>query len=404
MVDWFCVEHLTDPYLRAWFARRLVVVGDGARPCEVCRREDRLGIPVQDLDDLVGEVIARFYTSADDDDRPPPEGLDDLWLPNTRDVFEEFGFLEAFGLDLANELAQRRVDDPAWFPRPPPEEASSGRLFSSWDAFKEHVQHTSRFLLRPDPPVSEWDFDPDYRPRELLEKIGQLLAAHPNVIGTIDSGTTIYRARTFEREPYTRPRDLVGPPRELAAQGRMNAAGISVLYGALEVETATAEVYDGSEGVVVASLRPLRELQVVDLTRVAFPSVFDPAVPREEFEVSTFLSGFADDVARPVSRDDRRHHEYVPTQYVTEYVRWRLEVSPIDAIVYPSARCPGGHNIVVFVTAEECLSDERLRPVRRRWGERPVLELGAEVEFRRYGSPPLPPGSLVDERRSLATD
>lgn len=107
---------------------------------------------------------------------------------------------------------------------------------------------------------------------------------------------------------------MAAPPRSLASQRRMNPAGIAYLYGALDADTATAEVYDGRPHVAVAGLRTLIPCRVVDLTRIENPSAFDPDVTYEHFTGTAFLQDFRYDIARPIVSDDRVHHEYIPTQ------------------------------------------------------------------------------------------
>jgi hypothetical protein len=66
-----------------------------------------------------------------------------------------------------------------------------------------------------------------------------------------------------------------------------------------------------------------------------------------------FFRDLVEDFTRPIERDDRIHIEYVPTQVFTEYCRlaWHGEFessSPLEGIIYPSARRPGQLAIVLF--------------------------------------------------------
>src|SRR5690606_22527909 len=110
-----------------------------------------------------------------------------------------------------------------------------------------------------------------------------------DLVMEIDKGTEVFRARTFNRgEPFTELHELVSPPPERAAQGRMNAAGISVLYAALDEATAVAEVYDGKTSVAMVTLRPMRDLRVLDLTSTAEVSPYDPAIDARRISMLGF--------------------------------------------------------------------------------------------------------------------
>jgi RES domain len=101
----------------------------------------------------------------------------------------------------------------------------------------------------------------------------------------------------------------------------MNAPGIVVMYGAFDRDTALAETTGVHNEFSVAELRLLKDLRVVDLTRVPpVPSIFEDG-PRESL---LFLRHFAKDVSQPFTPDVELHIEYTPTQVVSEYLRHRL--------------------------------------------------------------------------------
>lgn len=169
----------------------------------------------------------------------------------------------------------------------------------------------------------------------------------------------------------------------------MNPAGISMFYGALDVDTAAAEVYDGERYAAVAAFESFRPLDVVDLSDLPSASVFNPADAQRVHFVG-FLRGFAREVSRPIVRDDTVHVEYTPTQVFTEYLRFKVPLpdAPVDGIIFPSSRLPGGRNIVLFIGHDACLNDEQ------RTGDSPreevqVLKLRDEAcDEYEYGAPP----------------
>jgi hypothetical protein len=64
-----------------------------------------------------------------------------------------------------------------------------------------------------------------------------------------------------------------------------------------------------------------------------------------------FLHKFINDLVAPVSKDGREHVDYVPTQIVSEYFRYKFKSekgSGIKGIKYPSVKDSGGTNLAVF--------------------------------------------------------
>lgn len=96
---------------------------------------------------------------------------------------------------------------------------------------------------------------------------------------------------------------------------------------------------------------------------VAGSGPFRAAAGAQHFEASRewrgailFLREFVKSISAPVVHDGGEHVEYVPTQVLTEYFRKHVSApdgSPLDGIVYPSARRRGGRSLVVFRSREE---------------------------------------------------
>jgi hypothetical protein len=62
-----------------------------------------------------------------------------------------------------------------------------------------------------------------------------------------------------------------------------------------------------------------------------------------EVEIESLLSAFAEEMSRPLERDDDQTH-YAPCQALAEYIK----NARFDGIRYPSALNPEGHNVVLF--------------------------------------------------------
>lgn len=166
-----------------------------------------------------------------------------------------------------------------------------------------------------------------------------------------------YRARVFQsdaplKEALCRPDRHLGPPSmHHAIAGRMNARGISVFYGASDIETAISEVRPpvGSQ-VAIARFDIVRPLRVLDLDALRETyvkgSVFDSELV-QQLERAAFLQTLSKKITRPVMPDDEAL-DYLTTQAIADFLATEGK-SPLDGIIFPSVQAGGeGKNIVLF--------------------------------------------------------
>ncbi|WP_420615463.1 HEPN-associated N-terminal domain-containing protein [Candidatus Palauibacter sp.] len=237
------------------------------------------------------------------------------------------------------------------------------RLKFGWERFSEQVKHRTRYRFF-DLTFEESDSDDGVSPGKMLGELGTLFDDF-NLFRMIREGSTVFRARVHDvgLRPST-AEQLRPPPRANAMQSnRMSPAGISMFYGAFDEETAVKETFDPTlckckmEVVTVAEFRARRDLLTVDLTDLPdSPSPFDRD-KRHLRRPLWFLREFVQELSQPIRRDGREHVEYVPTQVVTEFLRFRhrgADERPIEGLVYNSARKGGKAAVVLFLGPEEC--------------------------------------------------
>ena len=159
------------------------------------------------------------------------------------------------------------------------------------------------------------------------------------------------------------------PTASHAVDYRANAAGIPVLYLAMETETAIAEVrpWIGSR-VSVSLFTTTRELRALDLTP-EFGRHWMPAFSTKDGGLMSVDAGQAEksvwtDIdnafSRPVSRSDDQA-DYVPTQILAEL----FQADGYDAIIYRSQLGEDGYNVVIFNLADADPQDGRPYEVAR---------------------------------------
>ena len=167
-----------------------------------------------------------------------------------------------------------------------------------------------------------------------------------NSVGTrnLAAGDTgVFRGRATQtaqeaQELASNPDRLNAPPIGKAPAGRMNPAGLPVLYGAFSPDTCIAEARPVVGGyVVVAEFAVTESVRLLDLPEIG-SSEPDVSMFAPDYADVTgswlFLRSFDDVVARPVTPVDE-DWQYIPTQAVAEFAKHELRY---DGIVYSSAQ------------------------------------------------------------------
>ena len=255
----------------------------------------------------------------------------------------------------------------------------------NWDYFCDVVMRQRRFFfLDVGPNPSEPEV---YDPGQILRDIFDF-ADEAGLFTELPAGKQLYRARREEPGAQIKTAQKLGPPPEEKATqaNRMSAPGIVMFYACDEIEAALLEVAQEPGLFAVGRWRILRPAVVLDLTAIpTIPSIFEYD-PEGGQEVSrravTFLHHVADQISRPIARDDRIHIEYVPTQVVTEFLRTRVrwQEKAIDGVKYESAAHPGHASYVLFANQDHVVID----PADSKSGETPWLEL-VDVSHRSVG-------------------
>ena len=234
--------------------------------------------------------------------------------------------------------------------------------YVDWEDFSDQLKHHTRYVFYRVEKADAGDdtYERARIPHEILDTIGELVLAQ-ELIRTVSSGTEIVRARLHkENERYSTVKELGPPHNDKTVSTRMSPAGIPMFYGSQREDTALSEI-GGNEFATVAKFKALKDIKVLDLTKIPrVPSLFDQQ-NNSERSALIFLWNFLEDLTKPIEKDDRVHIEYVPTQVVTEYFRRVFrdsEDAELKGVVYPSARHEGGISYVFFVDNDECTQDD----------------------------------------------
>lgn len=344
-----CHACVGEPVVRAW------VQNNGIRgECNYCDRSNRRVVPIYSLAKYVDPVFKRHFARGVEEavfseysDRPVYEERGEC----CEEVLSWFLELEDDGAarDLANELFRCQGRDDAFYGdecRFTHRSIHYNEFSDTWDHLCKMLKHQRRF------------FSSDAQ--EMLGSIFRGILALQDGTGPaiyeLGPDNDIYRARPVESEgmlisgALDPAGELGPPPPSIARANRMNPAGVSVFYGAMEAPTCIAELrLPIGDRALVAAFRPIRPLRVMDFTRFgnmhSRASLFADDYERHAAHVQ-FLQRLGHEISRPIVPREQELN-YIPTQALAEYLAWHHDPQ-IDAVVYASAQRANGKNIVIF--------------------------------------------------------
>jgi hypothetical protein len=345
-----CYACVGDPFLKS----RIRAEG-GIETCEQCG-EDRESVSEFDLGQWIEEVLEAHFEPGDGDDIPSIiEQIAGLQPEFAQQIADELGSLAGY---VASGGETFYDSDEGYVAIQNPSDVRDHQ----WETFSQSVRSRARFFNRE---AEEW-----------LAKIFGPLSEDRTwrgeaVIKTCDIGTGFYRARHVPTEAKAyeilrSPAAQLGPlPNGAGSAGRMNAAGVSVFYGAFDVETCVAEIRPPVGSTVVSARFELqRPLQLLDFDLlemvVAKASHFDPDYAMK-MERALFLRAFGRRIAEPVMPGEEGFG-YLATQIVADYLAQRADPL-LDGMIYRSTQTGGkGRNVVLFNHASRVIGDPKSAP------------------------------------------
>lgn len=295
-----CEDCVDDDHLK-----ELVRAHPEATTCSYCEKKRRkpFAAPLEVLMPSIAGAVYQCFSDPNSagvpwDDGPVDEGIYTLEMLDSLPLEGHGKFIEAVSESFHNTMWVN-AHNGFWL-------APSGHevLADSWHRFVHIVQHRTRFFFHLDETVHEDHvIDHAETPAWLLQRVGELTELL-GLIKPIPQATRLSRARIKSPHRWTPNADNMGaPPPHIARSGRMNPAGISYLYTALDEGTALAEVASAPPlDVAIADFATTRQLWVLDLCELPrIPSMFDlEQQPHRDF--ITFLHQFVEEISQPVSK------------------------------------------------------------------------------------------------------
>jgi hypothetical protein len=206
------------------------------------------------------------------------------------------------------------------------EEAES--LEKEWESFANEIKTNNRFFIGES--IS-------------LELLKDLFRVHTKAY---KKGKLFYRGRISTKEGYLKEK-MGKPPVGVSKSGRANPVGIPYLYISTEKETVLYESRaTHSDFITIAEFRLIDEsMKVLRLRRIDDLSPFMAEDGLEKYlKYRKYLKRLEKELSKPLRRHDDEMLDYLPTQYLCEYVK----SLGYDAIEYGSSLHDGGINLAVF--------------------------------------------------------
>lgn len=353
--DFVCLSHVNDVTLGA----RLRGWVDAKTACDLCGATGAVDFSL--VTEIVHGALGARFKPAQEWNAPwdEIESGDETRLYDLGELLDgELALFDAVDDGLYGEIEASFGADTMWVTAFEHDMRPRDKDVRGWSEFRELVEHKSRYLQLDEQSLLSQIYGVP-SPREMLERVARLMDHH-NMYRTLRPGMLLWRGRVHDRQaPSWGARELASAPPRLARQSRMSAAGISLFYGALDVDTVAAELaVDTRPWLMVGAFTPTRPLRAIDLTRLPeFLSPFAEDGARHEDDL-LFLRAFADNVSRPVVDPELVHIDYAPTQVVSEYLRYAFipggRRQPVDGLVYRSSR-HDGDCVAVFADQDQCL-------------------------------------------------
>ena len=204
-----------------------------------------------------------------------------------------------------------------------------------WEKFKKSIKFHSRFLSALGPLES-------LGLKDSLLNSEEVFKSHER--------KQFYRARIAKiKDEKFKKKDLGMPPKELTTAGRANVEGIPYLYLCTEPETCYYEAraaYLDRVWVGRYSVKSGEALRLVNLApRHRSQQLGVDSKPETILRNRILMNAISKDLSTPMRRHDKDSMEYLPTQFICEYIRLVLE---FDGIMFQSSLKKEGANIVLF--------------------------------------------------------
>ncbi|KYQ84058.1 hypothetical protein AWW72_10815 [Acinetobacter sp. NRRL B-65365] len=364
-----CIEH-HDEWLYEY-----INIKQKKYQCSLCEEKSKLGIDAQDLAKLLRDCLEKNYESVNGENSYDIFSEQEVFIQPGENLECIINRIMGFDLPFSKEISEILCKEDSEIDTrdgstPFFEEYSyyikrdidCNELDYRWELLKTELKSERRFFSE----SARLLFN------DLFSDLDDLLATNyiddaprfqnlrvEKVITELDCNSLIYRARRADSldgcEKFISDsiRELSPPPTEFALQGRMNPKGVSIFYGAFEVETCIAEVRSSiGSSIAMGEFKPSKTLKILNFINLErsyqLLSYLHPNY-RELASRQMFLHKLHKQISTPILPG--HEDEYLITQVLAEYLAY-VSTYSFDGIIFGSTQCKGGTNIVIFPKKE----------------------------------------------------
>ncbi|PAC27043.1 HEPN-associated N-terminal domain-containing protein [Flectobacillus sp. BAB-3569] len=340
---YICAKHFDDRYITNFIKKNYE-----AGYCDYCKKDLKV-VSFEDLMEFIMDGVSNFYDDAANFmSYNSREGgyLGEIYTPD--ELIQDQIRLDAQPFKIIEDIVDA-IEDVAWAQPDLYYANIKDDLEYQWSYFKEIIKHRSRYLF------SSGDKN-QTRAFHILREVGTLVSGL-NIIKIIPKGTKLYRCRQHDiKTNILEFNDITAPPNEKAIYpNRFSPTGISMFYSAFDITTATLETISredkSKKWITIGEFETLEDEFVVDFNKLPnIPSIFGIR-DKKKYYLVLFLHSFVRDMTKEIKKDGKEHTEYVPTQVVTEFLRYPFNTkrkNKLSGIIYPSSQNRNHKSAVFF--------------------------------------------------------
>lgn len=348
-----CANHINDNFIRKFVNKN----GTKAK-CTYCSKINRV-IELSELLKLI--VVGINYLFEDPNEFKYYDDEAETGFDGDNFYFEELFFerldLEILNEKLSNDIFEHLNNTSLYYLKD--EYGSHSEYLSDlWELFKTTVKHRARYVFYYENIFNKYNLSD---PINILNDVQKSIQDF-QLFRKISPSENLYRCRQHSLENEIKVENNISSPPDncCITNNRMSAVGVSMFYCSFNEQICIDEAvntinYPKPYYYTTCYFKNKFELNLVDLTNLpTIPSIYDEKNNKYR-DTIFFLKEFLEDISKPINPSDSSI-EYVPTQIVTEYIKFNPALKA-DGIVYPSSRNKSLENIVLFKNQEESLRD-----------------------------------------------
>ena len=355
-----CARHFEDRSITNFIKKNYK---DGY--CDYCAKELKV-ISFEELMYFIMEGISKFYEDAGNfmgyNSR---EGgyLGDIYSPD--ELIQELIELNADPFEIIEDIVNS-IEDIAWAQPDLYYDNIKDDLEYQWKYFKEIIKHKSRYLFSS-------GYNDKAKTFHILQEVGKVIS-ELKIIRHIPKGTKLFRCRQHAfKTRICNFQEICSPPsQKVIYPNRFSPSGISMFYSAFDIETAILETISREDKskkyITIAEFETLSDTTVVDFSKLPKAHSIFGVKSKKKYYLKLFLYSFVRDITKGVIKDGEEHTEYVPTQVVTEFLRYpfnKNRKNKISGIIYPSSQNSGYKSSVFFWDNEASIKKVKLNSIKR---------------------------------------